>query len=320
MPDSLRRKIHLFTRYTFLLVTLVVTASVSKALSQTKIVPTWQTAAGGTMSFDVASVRPNNSDSSGNANVNLLANEAFSPTGGLYIARNIGLPEFISFAYKLPMDQFKTLVEQVPWLSETRYDIVARASGNPTKDQYRLMMQSLLADRFKLVVHYETRQLPVFELRLVKPGKLGPKLRLHSPTDAICLNPSAIPPSGPDVDSQGFPLFCGRPSRVKPGAPEGLRFGGRNVTVTQIAASPMRVMADVSRPLIDQTGIQGAVDFTIEWALAVRNVAGSSEFLPDESLPDFYEALSHQLGLKLVSGKGPVELFIIDHVERPSDN
>lgn len=69
------------------------------------------------------------------------------------------------------------MTEQVPWLSETRYDIEARVDGNPTKDQYRLMMQALLADQFKLKVHYEIRQLPIFELRLIKSGKLGPKLR-----------------------------------------------------------------------------------------------------------------------------------------------
>lgn len=289
-------------------------------VAQTKAVPGWQAVAGGRMSFDVASVRENKSDKDGSANVDLLANDVFSPTGGLYVARNIGLPEYISFAYKLPMDQFKTLVEQVPWLSEERFDIEARASGNPTKDQYRLMMQTLLAERFKLVVHYETRQASIFELKLTKAGKLGPKLRLHAADDPICLNPPPVPPPGPDVDSAGYPLFCGRPSRVKPGAPGGLRFGGRNVTMAQVAASPMRVMADVSRPLVDQTGIQGNVDFTIEWGLAAQNVVQSSEFHPDESEPNFDEALSHQLGLKLVSGKGPVELFLIDHVERPSAN
>lgn len=115
------------------------------------------------MSFDVASVRQNKTNSGGNANVDLLPTDGFTPTRGIYRARNVGIPEFIAFAYKLPMDQFKTIVEQVPWLSETRYDIEARADGNPTKDQYRLMMQSLLADRFKLKVHYETRQLPVFD-------------------------------------------------------------------------------------------------------------------------------------------------------------
>lgn len=319
----MRPKTRSLIRRTPLRVTLAVAAFSSIldfSSAQTKDFPSWQAVAGGTMSFDVASVRQNKTNSGGNANVDLLPTDGFTPTRGIYRARNVGLPEFIEFAYKLPMDQFKTIVEQVPWLSETRYDIEARADGNPTKDQYRLMMQSLLADRFKLKVHYETRQLPVFELRSVKPGKLGPKLRMHSDADTICLNPPPIPPSGPDVDSDGFPLFCGWPRRVKPGTPKGLRFGGRNVTMAQFAASPMRVMADVSRPLVDQTGIQGTVDFTIEWALATRNIAGSSEFHPDESLPDFNEALSHQLGLKLVSGKGPVELFIIDHVERPSDN
>ena len=67
----------------------------------------------------------------------------------------------------------------MPWTTEDRFDIEARAPGNPTKADYRLMMQSLLADRFKLTVHYETRVVPLFELVLAKPGKFGPQLRLH---------------------------------------------------------------------------------------------------------------------------------------------
>jgi uncharacterized protein (TIGR03435 family) len=304
-------------------VTLVIVASLTVTEypgAQTKSLHSWQAAAGGTKSFEVASVRQDKTDSSGFANVDLLPGDTFTPTGGVYRATNIGLPQLISFAFKLPIDQLRTLVEQVPWLSEPRYDIEARAAGDPTKDQYRLMMQSLLAERFKLKVHYESRQLPVFELRLAKPGKLGPNLRLHSAADPICLNPPTIPPSASNVDSDGFPLFCGTASRVKASSPKGLRFSGRDVTIAQLASSPMRVMADVSRPLIDQTGIQGTVDFTIEWALAAGNVANPKAFEPDESLPDFTEALSHQLGLKLVPGKAPVELFLIDHVERPSDN
>jgi uncharacterized protein (TIGR03435 family) len=90
--------------------------------------------------------------------------------------------------------------------------------------------------------------------------------------------------------------------------------------MAQIAASPMRVMAAVDRPLIDQTGIKGTVDFTLEWALAARNVVNASDFHPDEDAPEFDVALMKQLGLKLVSQKGSVELFVIDHVEHPSEN
>lgn len=102
------------------------------------------------LEFEVASVRPNKSDNKGFMNVNPTGGDNFTPTGGLYVARNIVLVSYISFSYKLTMKQLQSVVSQVPWITEDRFDIEARAEGNPTKDQYRQMMQSLLADRFKL--------------------------------------------------------------------------------------------------------------------------------------------------------------------------
>jgi uncharacterized protein (TIGR03435 family) len=326
MNAHVRRKLHSITKLMLYVAVMMVTAEIpgfgQTSSPQAQKTTAWQIAAGGKMSFDVASVRQNKSDGKASVNVDILAGDTFSPTGGLYLGKNIGLPEYISFAYKLPMDQFKTLVEQVPWLSEDRFDIEARASGNPTKDQYRLMMQSLLAERFKFAVHYESRQVPIFGLVLAKSGKLGPQLRLHSADDPVCANPPPLPPSGTvsAVDAAGYPVFCDGLVRMKPTEPGRLRFGGRNLTMAQIAASPMRVMADVGRPLVDQTGIKGTVDFTLEWALAARNVVASTDFHPDESAPEFDLALAKQLGIKLQSQKGPVEVFVIDHIEHPSEN
>ena len=124
----------------------------------------------------------------------LGAMDAFSPTGGLLQATNQPFLQYLIFAYKLTSNQALSVFNQFPkWADNNRYDIEARASGNPTKDQFRLMMQSLLTDRFKLVVHYETKRQAVFGLVFAKPGKIGPKLRLH-PADASCS--TASPPPG----------------------------------------------------------------------------------------------------------------------------
>ncbi len=105
------------------------------------------------------------------------------PTGGLFTG-NLPLVTYIAFAYKLSLDheQGKLLLDSLPkWAATQMFAVRARASsGNPTKDQYRLMMQSLLANRFKLVSHLEQRNVPVFALVLVNPGTLGPNLRHHS--------------------------------------------------------------------------------------------------------------------------------------------
>jgi uncharacterized protein (TIGR03435 family) len=162
---------------------LIAPFALSQSPSTQLPVPAWQTAAGGKLSFEVASVRQNKTNDKPSMNVDPTTFESFSPTGGLYSARNIVLVQYIAFAYKLNNKQLQSVVSQVPWTMTTRFDIEARGEGNPTKDQYRLMMQSLLAERFKLTVHFETRQVPVYGLVLAKPEKLGPQLRVHQPDD-----------------------------------------------------------------------------------------------------------------------------------------
>jgi hypothetical protein len=126
--------------------------------------PDWQMAAGGKMEFDVASVKQNKSGlppsgSHPHSNVPLYPGSAYSPNGGLFSATNEPVGFYISFAYKLDYLQLQFVVLGLPaWANSDRFDIEARAQGNPTKDQMRVMIQSLLADRFKLVAHYETRQ------------------------------------------------------------------------------------------------------------------------------------------------------------------
>ncbi len=153
--------------------------------------PDWQTAAGGKMSFDVASVKQNKSgNASANnppySNVPLSPGDIYSATGGLLSATNWPLWQYMVFAYKLGGNELQAVRTELPkWAATDRFDIQARATGNPTKDQMRLMMQSLLADRFKLTLHYESRQLPVFALSFWrKAGKTGPQFQAH-PTPAL---------------------------------------------------------------------------------------------------------------------------------------
>ncbi len=163
--------------------------------------PQWQIDAGGKMEFDVASVKLDTAAPSAetmHSNVSLTVGDVYSPNGGLLRATDFLLDDYLTFAYKMTSSQLTSLRPQLPkWAVTNRFDIEARAQGNPTKDQMRLMMQSLLADRFKLAFHYETRQLPVFKLVLLKPGKTGPQLQPH-PADSPC---SSAPPgtsaSGP---------------------------------------------------------------------------------------------------------------------------
>lgn len=275
-----------------------------------------------TLAFDVASVRPNKSDDAPTANFPLGPGDVYVPNGGYFAATNQPLINYIAFAWKIQGNQAQSLMSQLPrWVVTDHFDIQARATGNPTKDQMRLMMRSLLADRFKLAIHSETREASVFALVLAKPGKMGPQLRLHT-EDVPCSTEPATP-GGPaprqDIEG-GFPLLCGGILGLPPKEGGHIRLGARNSKMSLIAEG-LGVMGRVGRPVIDRTGLTGTFDFVIEFTPEFGNgppPAGDLQAAAP-TLP-FLDALREQLGLKVEPQKGPVEVLVADHVERPSDN
>jgi uncharacterized protein (TIGR03435 family) len=98
-----------------------------------------------------------------------------------------------------------------------------------------------------------------------------------------------------------------------------MRWGGRDIPMSRFATVMVGVGV-VGRPMVDETGIKGNVDLQLEWMKVAANVTNPQDFHPDEDAPTFVEALKEQLGLKLVPEKGPVEVFVVDHVEHPSAN
>ena len=229
----------------------------------------WEKAAGGKATFDVASVKQNKSGrfpagDPPTTNVLLGSGDIYSPNGGLLSATNYPLTSYIQFAYKLPANQMLSLFPQLPkWATTERFDIQARAQGNPTKNQMRLMMQALLADRFKLAIHTESRQLPVFALVLVKPGKFGPQLRPHL-DDPPCA-PQLVVGSG-DTIAGGYPSACGGIIPIEPSKDGDMRLAARNVTLA-LAASTLTGYGNLNRPVLDRTGLTGTFDFFFEYAL-----------------------------------------------------
>lgn len=141
---------------------------------QSAINEDWEKAAGGKISFDVASIKQNLSGlppvgDNPTANFPLDDGYAYAANGALLSVTNFPLQAFIDFAYKLTPSQVQGIRLQLPkWATTERFDLQAHAPASTTKDQMRLMMQSLLADRLKLAVHWETREAPVFGLVLKK--------------------------------------------------------------------------------------------------------------------------------------------------------
>jgi uncharacterized protein (TIGR03435 family) len=198
---------------------------------------------------------------------------------------NIPLRVLIRQAYGLR--QGSELIGGPAWLDTDRFDIVGKMA-QPDSPKW-LMVRTLLADRFKLVTHEESRELPIYALVVARSdGRLGPKL--HPST---CV-------AGRRLDDNG----CG--FRPGPGA-----FVGSGVALpTLIAAS---LSSEVQRMVVDRTGLTGTFDIDLHW-LPDNPVAAA----PGDEAVSIFTALQEQLGLKLESTTGPVDVLVIDHVEQPT--
>ena len=196
------------------------------------------------------------------------------------------------------------------------YAVDATAPANATKDQMRLMMQALLAERCKLVVHFETREIPVLAVTLVHPGKTAPKLRPHSEGPPCPDEYTGARPTGAD---EAFPPDCEIAGMT---LAKTVRWGSRNLTMPSIA-NAVYEFSRADKPVVDQTGLNGRFDFMVEITREEYRGSGtSSPDVPAAAPPGtaFVNAMREQLGLKLASTKAPVRIFVVDHVERPSEN
>ena len=275
-------------------------------------------------SFEVASVKPSSASEQTSANFPLGPGDVYQPNGGFFNATGMPLIVYIDFAYKIKGNQGRYLSQQLPgWVMTERFDIQARAAGNPGKDDMRAMMRSLLAERFKLSIRHENREVPVLAVVLARPGKLGPHMQEHPTGEACPTTPEKDVDTGPQLRTVdgGFPALCNGLFPL-PGSRAGhLKAGARNVTIGFLADS-LSGFASMDRPMIDNTGITGTVDFVLEWVAERRGPPPpGAETAPEPpSGPSFEEAMRDQLGLKLQPQKGSVDVIVVDHIERPTAN
>jgi len=160
--------------------------------------------------------------------------------------------------------------KQLPgWVMTEKYDITAKTDKHDaTKDEMRLMMRALLAERFKLAIHSETQQMPVYGLVLAKPGTLGPKLVAHlssEPCDTTPPTQAKGAKAPPLTVAGGFPAICGGIVGLPNSTPGMTTLGGRNVPIGQLA-SVLTGLGNLGRPVQDQTGLTGTYDFVLELA------------------------------------------------------
>jgi uncharacterized protein (TIGR03435 family) len=316
----LRRAVLLFAAAAML--TVLTTPTVATA--QGAEMPDWQKAAGGKMQFEVASVRQDTSEEFKSPSIALSVDDGSQPKDGLFHT-DFPLLVDIGFAYKMSLspEQREAMLASLPkWVRTDRYDIEARSDSKPTKDQVRLMMQALLAERFGLKVHFETQTVPVLAMTLVKPGKLGPKLIPHSegPACPESLPPGTPQPATPPGKANLFPE-CGVYSMDSTDEHTAV-LGSRNTTM-MLLAKMLPTVGALGRPVVDQTGLTGKYDVTVEFSPEATRAArteASADAQPETQGIPFLQAVREQLGLKLDSAKAPVQVLVIDHIERPSEN
>jgi uncharacterized protein (TIGR03435 family) len=224
--------------------------------------------------------------------------------GGTFSAGNQTLLQLIRFAYGLQGFQ---LVGAPDWLRTERFDISAKAPaeipptapGQPGPEA--LMLRSLLEDRFRLAMHRETRQLPIYVLIIVRSdGRLGPHIR--RPANDYCAQRAKAAEKTP-------------PPPMGTGPVCGIRGNSEELTA---GAFPINGFArflagEVDRVVIDRTGLTGEWDFQLKWS--PPNAPS-----PDPDRPSIFTALEEQLGLRLEPTTGPVEVMVIDSVEPPTPN
>lgn len=257
-------------------------------------------AASGNPVFEAASVKES---APGSRRFGILAEP-----GGRLTANNATLGAIIRTAYDVNPQEMIAGPEFDRLLSQ-RFDIEAKAQDDPPRDQMKLMLQSLLADRFKLAVHHETRQLPVFVLVVSKPAKIGPQLILHTGS-ANCPDSNVTSRDGASGSSS---IPCGD-MIVGPG-----HMTANKISMSDFAAS---LSGAAGRLVLDRTGLVGTFDLTLKYTPEQQQAVapGPDAVMPDPQGPSLFTALQEQLGLKLDSQTAPVDVLVVDHVEEPMPN
>jgi len=256
--------------------------------------------------FEVASIKP-----SGDA---FQPNQRSYGNGapGKYIAKNTPLIFVIEQAYGIRSPQ---ILGAPDWIRSDGYEMLAKAevSAEEARDARRseethmfgqdtLRLLSLLEDRFSLKAHRETRNLPVYALIIAKGG-----LKVHPP-NCVAWDPDHARVTGP---SQPIPSYCGLAPYEQNRA--SFKITASGTTMRNLARSLSHF---AERPVIDRTGYAEPFNATVEWYDADSKYASPA----DSPGPGLFTALQEQLGLRLESTKGPVEVLVVDHVERPSAN
>ena len=262
-----------------------------------------------TPKFEVASIKRNLSGRAGW--------DGFKISRGSFTVANASVEMLMEGAFHL---QKARITGGPAWFSTDRFDIIAKGDPNAGRQQVLKMLQSLLIDRFMLVVRRETKDLPIYTLVPLKKGSS----KLQKPKEGVCASqtePGGDPRTPPGQLDFMQSIPCGGVAAV--GSPEGGVLWGKSVSLSSIADALSNL---TDRPVVDRTGLGGAFQFELRWMSEGSQLPRNESERPPDAAPSaeapssIFVAVQEQLGLKLKPAKGPVEILVIDHLERPSEN
>jgi uncharacterized protein (TIGR03435 family) len=254
--------------------------------------------------FDAASVKPAPPpDGRGGRRVGMGGGPG-TDTPGRINFENIGLGAIIGKAYDVKYYQ----ISGPAWFESERFNIVATVPPGSTPEQFRLMLQNLLADRFKLALHKESREMQIYSLGIAKNGPRLKKATPDPPPDANDAADKEPMGGGAKLAPDGYPVP--RPGMTIMSTPAGPRARLSNKEHMEWLAGMLS--GQLGRPVIDATGLTGEYDISLYWVPQRPDSIAAD----DPSGPDLIAALQQQLGLKLEPKKGPIEVLVVDRAEK----
>lgn len=225
--------------------------------------------------------------------------------GGRFVMVNAPIARLLRVAYP---SESQRLVGAPAWVNSDRYDIVAKADGEPSAQTMEAMLRTLLAERLKLVAHFEPQEQDVYALVVARADRrLGAGLKPSTLDCAQLVERSSATGLNMPPRSNGAPP-CGLAS-------DGRKLSSGGLTMAQLARN---ISAIAGRVVVDKTDLDGYYEFDLEYAARQDNSAGVPA--ADDNRPSIFSALQEQLGLRLEPQRAPLEVLVVDQISRPTED